>query len=816
MDPSRRAREDVLDAFRRWGYLQADLDALGRLPPLPVPELEEAGPGFEEGRARYCGTLAAEFMHIPDPERRGWVIERMESDPPEPDRAAIFGVLARAQLFETALQRRYLGTKRFSIEGVSSLLPFLREAARALAERGAEELVLGMSHRGRLNVMANFLGVPVEDIFAEFEDADPESVLGGGDVKYHLGARGRIGLGGDRSLDALLVANPSHVEAVDPLVLGVARARQARLGDAHRTRVVPLLLHGDGAFAGQGIAAETLNLAELPGYAVGGAIHVVVNNLVAFTTRPEFLHSSRFATDLARRLPVPILHVNAADPEAAVRAAGLAAGFRNAFQSDVVVDLIGHRRWGHSEVEDPKYTQPALYARIEALPPLWKAYAERIGMDGEAVRRAADEISAAFDRAHERARASGRRPDFLAPREYWSGFSGGPYDPAGEPDTGVGGDRLREIAEALARLPEGFRPYPKAEEGLRRRAAMGRGEAPVDWGTAEALAFGSLLREGVPVRLSGEDSRRGTFSQRHVALYDRETEEPHLPLERLPGARASFECHDSPLSEAAVLGFEYGFSLESPEALVLWEAQFGDFANGAQPILDQFVSAAEDKWGLLSGLVLLLPHGYEGQGPEHSSARLERFLQLSAEDNLQVCQPSTAAQYFHLLRRQALRRWRKPLVVLTPKSMLRNPAACSPVDDLSRGRFRRVLPEAEIADAERVIVAGGKLVHELRRERGRRKAGRAAVVSLEEVAPFPAEELRRELSRHPGARRVVWAQEEPANMGAAFFVVPRLRPLCGEIPVSSVARPESASPATGSLKAHAIEQARLLDQAFGD
>ena len=811
MNPS----DPVRDAYRRWGYLEADLDSLGRLPQLQHPELPRDTPEAQEARRLYCGTLAAEFMHLPDPACRAWVSKRMEEPPPEPDRAWLLALLARAELFEQSLQHRYVGTKRFSIEGIAALVPLLAETAEACAEAGAEEIILGTAHRGRLNLMANFAGVPIESILARFEDVDPESVLGGGDVVYHLGASGAFRTRSGRELLVELAPNPSHLEAVDPVVLGRARARQTHRADQRRRTVVPILLHGDAAFAGQGVASETLNFESLAGYSAGGTIHVIVNNLIGFTTPPAALHSSRFASDAARRLHVPIFHVHAADPEAAIRAGRIAAEFRAAFGGDVVVDLIGHRRWGHSEVDDPSLTQPVLYRKIEQLPPLWIAYAETLKTSAQIRAGLESRTVAEFDAAQEQARRMERRPPLLRPSARWTGFHGGPYRAELEVETGTEARTLTEIAERIASVPEGFTLHPKVAKGLEARRNMGRGATPVDWGMAEALAFGALLRQRVPVRLSGQDSRRGTFNQRHAVLFDASTESEYVPLAHLSEDQAPFEAWDSPLSEAGVLGFDYGWSLEAPNALVCWEAQFGDFANGAQIVIDQFIAAGEDKWGLLSGLTLLLPHGYEGQGPEHSSARLERFLQLAAEDQMQVCQPTTAAQYFHLLRRQALRKWRKPLVVMSPKSLLRNPDAASPLLDLSRGRWRPVIGDDGLDGARQVLVGTGKIVHELRAERARRQDSATAIVALEQLFPFPEAELRAALDRHPQARRIAWIQEEPANQGALSFVLRRLERLARGRFITSVKRAASASPATGSRRAHRIEQETLLALAFG-
>jgi len=800
------------DAFRRWGYLQADLDPLGRLPPLPRPELD--GAAAARWRSVYCGPIGVEFMHIPDPERRRFIAARMEEAAPDLDRRRILERLAEVELFERFLHARYVGTKRYSIEGAAALVPLLDAVLGAAAERGTEIALLGMSHRGRLSVVANVVGVPPSHLFAGFEDVEPRSVLGGGDVKYHQGATGDYRAPSGRVLHLHLVSNPSHLEAVDPVVMGRARARQDRIGPEGRAKVLAITLHGDAAFAGQGIAAETLNLADLEGFGVGGTVRILVNNLIGFTTEPADLHSSRYASDVAKRLAIPILHVNGQDPEAVVRAGRMALEFRAAFGTDVVVDLVCFRRYGHSEVDDPTTTQPLLYRAIEALPMLYQAYAARIGAGPDVVRVLEEGIHARLEQEIEKGRAMTRKPSLRVLPSYWDPYRGGRYDPALEVDTAVPADRLAEIARRITSLPEPFAPHPKVQRGLDQRLEMGLGTRPVDWGMAEALAFGSLLLAGTPVRLAGQDTRRGTFNQRHAVLFDTRTGEEHVPLRHLRPGQARFDLYDTPLSEASALGFEYGFSRDYPEALVLWEAQFGDFANGAQVIIDQFVCAGEDKWGLLSGLVLLLPHGYEGQGPEHSSARLERFLQLAGEDSLQVCQPTTAGQYFHLLRRQALRLWRKPLVVLTPKGMLRHPLACSRLEDLSSGRFLPVLADERGAGAERVLLCSGKIAHELEAARAKRPERRVAIVRIEQLVPFPEEEVGRELERLAGAREIVWVQEEPANMGALRFVRPIVQRLAGDRRIRTVKRSASASPATGSAKAHAIEQQALLELAL--
>jgi 2-oxoglutarate dehydrogenase E1 component len=802
----------VLDAFRRWGYLEARLDPLGLVRPAEHPELNAEGEAAAQARSWYCGSIGVEFMHIPDPARRRWVQERMEQPTPPVDAARVLERLVRADLFEEVLHGRYPGSKRFSLEGVTGLIPLLDELLEEAAGRGLEEALIGMSHRGRLNVMVHIVGRPVPDVYAGFEDADPKSVLGSGDVKYHMGATGTYRTRAGRELRVKLVSNPSHLEAVYPVALGRARARQVREGEAARQRIMPVILHGDAAFAGQGITAETLNFADLPGYTVGGAVHVVVNNQIGFTTSDRELHSPGFATDLARRLPIPIFHVNGEDLPALARVARLAADFRYDFGTDVVIDMVGYRRHGHSEVDDPTITQPRMYRAIKEHPPLWKVYAGAAGLDAGDL---PDRVRAEYGRAQEEAKKLGERVALAQLPAYWAPYQGGCHDASFERDTGVAIDEVRAIAAGLTGAPEGFHVHPKIRKLLDQRAEMAAGKRRLDYGMAEALAFGTLLAQGVPIRLSGQDSERGTFNQRHAVLVDVESEEKYLPLDHVAAGQARCHIHNSTLSEASVLAYEYGFSRDYPEALVLWEAQFGDFANNAQVIVDQFLGAGEDKWGLLSGLVLLLPHGYEGQGPEHSSARVERFLQVAGEDNLQVCQPSTAAQYFHMLRRQALRSWRKPLVVFTPKSMLRHAGSSSAVDELTAGRFQTVLGDSEVpSGARRVLVASGKILHELRAERKRRGDTKTAILGLEQLYPFPTTPLTQAVERYPDARELVWVQEEPKNMGAHFYVLPRLQTIFKRPGVMSVKRRASASPATGSGKAHVLEQNALLALAF--
>jgi len=816
-------RERILEYFRRWGYLQADLDPLGLLKPLKYVELDDlTGSAADEAREIYCGTIGVEFMHLPEPERRQWIAERLESEAPDLDQNRILERLVRADLFEQVLQARYLGTKRFSLEGVTALIPLLDSILNTAGESGAIDSVIAMSHRGRLNVMVHAACKPPHEVVSGFEDVDPRSVLGAGDVKYHVGATGTYVTTGRKSINVHIVSNPSHLEAVDPVAMGRARAKQTRHGadgpivDRSReslNKVWTIVMHGDAAFAGQGIWAETLNLADLKAYTVGGTVHIVVNNLIGFTTAPVQEHSARFASDIAKRQSVPVFHVNAEDPDAVVRVGQLGAEYRAKFGSDVVVDIIGYRRHGHSEVDDPTITQPLTYDRIKNHPPLWKIYAEDTGIDAGAISEA---VRKEYEEEQTKAKNLKKQPHLRHLPGYWDPYIHGKYDPQYEVDTGLSREKLAELTDGIVRVPDGFHLHPKLAKLLEQRAEMGHGKRAIDYGFAEALALGSLVMEGTPIRLTGQDSQRGTFNQRHAVLIDTETEHNYLTLAHLSRQQAFCEIHNSPLSEAACVGFEYGFSRDYPEALVMWEAQFGDFVNGAQVIIDQFISASEDKWNLPTGLVLLLPHGYEGQGPEHSSARIERFLQLAAEDNLQICQHSNAAQYFHMLRRQARRQWRKPLIVFTPKSMLRHPEASSGIEALTAPRFLPLVPDSEVQDASRILIASGKVGHDLRVERRKRKDTSTAIFFLDQLYPLPRPEITAAIEAHPNAREIIWVQEEPANMGALFYVLPRLQRLAQEkgLKVRSVKRSASASPATGSAKAHELEQKTLISLAF--
>jgi 2-oxoglutarate dehydrogenase E1 component len=823
-------RERIFNLFRQFGYLEAELNPLGLLPPQPHPDLEIDNEWAREARRIYCGSVGVEFTHIADPERRHWIQQRIE-DRIEADPAAValdqqraLDLLLRADLFEQTLQQRYLGNKRFSLEGNTSLLPAMDEVLDVAGKHGAVELVMGMSHRGRLNVIIHLARRPPEQVFAEFEDVDPRSVLGSGDVKYHMGATGEYVTKSGKNIHIHLASNPSHLEAVDPVTVGRTRAKQDRAGEGGKAKYLPVLVHGDAAFAGQGITAETMNYADLGGYTVGGTIHVIVNNLIGFTTNAREEHSSRFAAQLARRQAIPIFHVNGEDVDAVMRIARLATEYRYQFGTDVVVDLIGYRRHGHSEVDDPTVTQPLMYKAIKEHPPLYRIYAKHLGMNDDNVEERVQAVKSEYGAAQKSATQVTKKPMMRDLPNYWDGYFGGRYKAEYEKPTGIAREELAELTGRLTTYPEGFHIHPKVKKLLEQRQEMGTGKKPVDYGMAEALAFASLVKQGIPVRLSGQDTRRATFNQRHSVLLDIEDETEYVPLRHIALGQAACDIYNSALSEAGVMGFEYGYSRDYPEALVLWEAQFGDFANVAQAVIDQFVCAGEDKWNLLSGLVLLLPHGYEGQGPEHSSARIERFLQLAARDNIQICQPSNAGQYFHLLRRQALRKWRKPLVVFTPKSMLRHPDALSPLEDLTQQKFLPVIPDTEAQDAKRILLCTGKIGHELRTERQKRKDKdkdndnnkelSTAIVFLEQMYPFPEAELAAELERHSTARDIVWVQEEPANMGALSYMLPRLKHITDDRPVHSVKRSASASPATGSAKAHEVEQKTLLALAF--
>jgi 2-oxoglutarate decarboxylase len=775
-------------------------------------------------RDAYCRTVGIEYRHIQDPEQKRWIgarVEGVKTTLDTDEQRLILNRLNAAEAFERFLHTKYIGHKRFSLEGAESAIPALGAVLDRAGDLGIREAVIGMAHRGRLNVLANILSKSYDKIFREFEgDLDPDSVQGSGDVKYHLGSRGTHTSPSGQTIALTLSSNPSHLEAVDPVVEGMARAKLDLLyeaGEAHggEAPVLPILVHGDAAFAGQGVVAETLAMSQLRGYRTGGTVHLVINNQVGFTTAPTQARSSTYATDVAKMVQAPIFHVNGDDPEGCVRVMRLALEYRQAFGRDVVVDLLCYRRWGHNEGDDPSYTQPIMYAAIENRRSVRKRYTEELVNRGDITLEEAeahlDDFRDRLESALKETRASDAEGNVRARR---------PPEPIGvlpEVETGVDRAVLEQIVTAVNAWPEDFCPHPKLARQFERRRELLATDS-VDWALGEAFAFGSLLLEGTPVRLAGQDSRRGTFSHRHSVLVDYESGAEHTPLATLRESQAPFMVFDSLLSEYAALGFEYGYSVVRPDALVAWEAQFGDFVNGAQIILDQFLVAAEDKWGQRANLVLLLPHGYEGQGPEHSSARLERFLTLCAEDNIQVTQPTTSAQYFHLLRRQVRRHARKPLVVLTPKGLLRAKPATSPADAFTSGSFHEVLGDPGAPEhAKRMLLCHGKVAYDLLAARDEASAP-AAVVRVEQLYPWPAEQIRAELERYPQLERVTWVQDEPENMGAWHFAQRRLQQLLRGtgLQLRHASRAESASPATGSATIHEQEQHQLVAAAFAD
>jgi 2-oxoglutarate dehydrogenase E1 component len=781
---------------------------------------------LERLRAIYCRSIGAEFMHIGDGARRTWLRERMETTQnrislSRDEQIRILGRLTDAVMFEEFIQQKYPGAKSFSLEGAESLIPLLDLAIETAGEQEVDEIVLAMAHRGRLNVLANIVGKRARDIFHEFEDAVDPLPEGRGDVKYHLGHSTDWITGSGRTVHLSLCFNPSHLEFVNPVALGRVRAKQDRSGDPTRGRTMALLIHGDASFAGEGIVQETLNLSRLSGYDTGGTLHVVINNQIGFTTSPEEARSSPWATDVAVMLQVPIFHVNGEDPEAVAQVVHLALDYRRTFRSDVVIDMYCFRRHGHNEGDEPGFTQPLMYQTIEKRRPLREYYLDHLLRLGEVTRDEADRIAAERRAALEQNLSEARSPAYAPHREkptgVWAGYYGGAGGDEEAVHTGVESGRLMRLIETLSYLPEGFHPHPKMAQWLGRRRDMAAGKRLLDWSTSETLAFATLAQEGLRVRLSGQDTPRGTFTQRHAALYDMKTGRSYMPLRHIAPDQAPVEIYNSPLSEAAVVGFEYGYSLDCPGGLVLWEAQFGDFVNAAQVIVDQFIASGEEKWRRLSGLVLLLPHGFEGQGPEHSSARLERFLELAVNDNIQVANPTTPAQYFHVLRRQAIRRWRKPLVIMTPKSLLRHPQAVSSLEDLEKGGFRRILFDqaATLKQVGCVLLCSGKLYYELARMGDESDRRDVAIMRLEQLYPLHDEELSQALADYPPNRPVVWVQEEPANMGAWRYLFARFgERLLDTWPFSAVCRPASASPATGWGSRHRIEQSNLLKAAF--
>ncbi len=839
---------ELITMYRVRGHLNADIDPLGLSNVKHHPELDmeyhgltlwdldrefvTGGLGGTETatlreilamlKRYYCGSVGYEYRHIQGPEEKGWLRARIESDPPPIDdaiRKQLLWKLISAEAFERFLGRKYIGQKRFSVEGGETIVAVLDRLVDEAALAGVEDVTIGMSHRGRLNILANVVGKFCERIFTNFEGAHhpayPHDVR---DVKYHQGATGERETADGRKIKITVSPNPSHLEFVNPVVEGRVRAKQDRAGADGVMRFLPVLLHGDAAFAGEGVVAETLNMSLLDGYKTGGTIHIIVNNQIGFTTSPEQGRSSTYSTDVARMVQAPIFHVNGDDADAAYNTLKMAFEYRQKFQSDVVIDLLGFRRHGHNEGDEPTYTQPVMYQRVDQHPGARVKYGSKLVGEGLMTQEEIDALVDERYRRYENALAGAKE---IVAQSKASVTVPPPYSTPERveiPDTGLSTEKMREIAEALTHVPSQFNLNPKVVTLLSRRHKMADGEVPVDWGVAEALAFASLVLEGTPVRISGEDSSRGTFSHRHAVFVDTKTGEKWTPIKHLSPDQARFEIYDSPLSETGVLGFEYGYSIDSPETLVLWEAQFGDFVNVAQVIIDQFIVAGEAKWGQPTRLTLLLPHGYEGQGPEHSSARLERFLQLCAEGNMQVCYPSTPAQIFHLLRRQARLEPARPLVVMTPKSLLRLPEASSSIDRITSTGFKPVMEDPTTPDpngVRKVVFTCGKLYYDI--SAGRAKSGQTdiALVRVEQFYPFPKANLAEIIARYPNATSIVWAQEEPMNMGAWTFMQPRLWKLVGSADkLAYIGRRPGASTATGSYPIHQMEQKRLVDEAL--
>ena len=855
----RSSRQDkvnrLIHAYRVRGHLRATLDPLGRAR-TSTPELELEHWGLSEKdldslfssttiagttvltlrdilallRAVYCGSIGVQFMHIDDVHAKNWLINRIEDSEhhrrlSREEKLRILTKLTDAELFEQFIHKKFLGAKRFSLEGAETLIPLLDLALEEAGGQGVEEVVLGMAHRGRLNVLVNIMGKSAREVFREFADDDPDLMIGGGDVKYHLGFSSDRELGDGRRMHLSLCFNPSHLEFVNPVLQGRVRAKQDRFGDTEHRRCLGILVHGDAAFAGQGVIQELFNMADLPGSRTGGTLHVIVNNQIGFTTSPEMGRSTQYASDVARMLQTPIFHVNGEDPEAVAQVVRIAMDYRRDFQQDVIIDMYCYRRHGHNEGDEPSYTQPLLYEVIRNRKTVRESYLDHLlelgGVDREEAGRIREQrtrdLENELDKSHELQELTYTMM-VRTGEGLWRGYLGGADSSVPEVETGVEKEQLAALLDKSAQIPSDFNIHKKLRRLFEHRQQMAAGERPLDWGGAETAALASLAAQGTAVRFSGQDSGRGTFSHRHALLYDFQTGEVHVPLQHLAEDQAQVHIWDSPLSEVSVVGFEYGYSLDTPDGLCIWEAQFGDFSNCAQVIIDQFITSGEDKWRRLSGLVLLLPHGFEGQGPEHSSARLERFLNLAAEDNIQVVNLTTPAQYFHCLRRQVVRPWRKPLIVMSPKSLLRHPRAVSTLDELAQGSFQRIIPDTEVdaGGVKRVLLTSGKVYYDLEsaRDEGERKD--VAIVRLEQYYPFSEDLLEAALSPYADGTPVFWVQEEPRNMGAWSFLLLRLgRQPFGRWPFDCVTRPESASPATGSGAAHKKEQAELIERALG-
>ncbi len=845
--------DQLVREYRVRGHLMAQIDPLGIARQAP-PELDPESYGLKPEdlerpfscpalkyvngktlqdmiaklRNTYCRSIGVQFMHIDNRTIRDWLQRRMESTENRIElsrdvQVRIYTRLADAAIFEEFVRRKFVGAKTFSLEGAESLIPLLDLALEKAGQHNVKGVVMGMAHRGRLNVLANVLAKRAQSIFWEFDDPEPEMHRGTGDVRYHLGYSSDWTTSTGAKVHISLCFNPSHLEFVNTVAQGRCRAKQDRGGDDRHGETMTILMHGDAAFAGEGIVQETLNLSQLPGYTTGGTLHVIINNQVGFTTEANEARSCTYATDVAKMLQIPIFHVNGEDPEAVAQVVNLAMDFRREFRRDVVIDMYAYRRWGHNEGDEPRFTQPIMYRAIDERKSVRENYLARLLKMGELTREEADAIADVrqnkLEREFEAAKNEPYVPDLQTLGGNWKGYIGGMEPASEQPYTGVKPETISSILTGLTRLPQGFTLHRKLQRFMELRGEMAANKKPLDWAAAEALAFGSLSLEGHPVRLSGQDCERGTFSQRHSVLHDAENNSKYMPLRHLSPTQSRIDIINSPLSEAGVLGFEYGYSLDYPEALVAWEAQFGDFWNVGQVIVDQFIASAEDKWGRLSRLVLLLPHGFEGQGPEHCSARLERFLLLTAEHNIQVTQPSTPAQYFHLLRRQVKWQWSKPLVVLTPKSLLRHPAVVSPTEEFVAGSFRKILPDerADASHTDRVILCSGKVYYDLIEKRRELAASNVAIIRVEQFYPLSSAELMHALDEYPSDTEVIWLQEEPANMGAwQFFKVHFSDAINQKYRLRVLSRVESASPSTGSSSSHKLEQDDLLQSAFAD
>ncbi len=831
------ARVDPLDVPRAkppeldpefWGFTDADMDRRFVCQSMRSDGALTLREIIERLQNTYCRSIGVQFMHIDELFVRQWLQARMEATSnhitlSRSEQLRILTRLTDAVIFEEFIRKKFIGAKSFSLEGAESLIPLLGLSIELAGAEGIAEIVIGMAHRGRLNVLANIVGKSPRQIFREFADLDPDLYVGRGDVKYHLGYSGDWKTAAGETVHLSLCFNPSHLEFVNPVALGRMRAKQDLAGDVDHKRGMVILIHGDASFAGEGVVQETLNLSQLEGYSVGGTLHIVINNQIGFTTSPDQTRSSPYATDAAKLLQIPIFHVNGEDPEAVAQVVRLAMDFRRTFKRDVVVDMYCYRRLGHNEGDEPTFTQPVLYHRIQRRKPVREGYLEHLLKLGGVTREEADEIAVGrqehLEKELKQATSATYRVPSDLPRGLWDGYLGGLEKDVEEVDTSFARDQLAQLLDAQTRFPEGFHPHPKIVVATSHRREMARGERSLDWAAAESLAFATLAFEGRPVRLSGQDAERGTFNHRHAVLHDYEDGHTYMPFENLAAGQGPVSIYNSPLSEVGVLGFEYGYSLDCPDGLVMWEAQFGDFWNVAQPIVDQFIAAAEEKWRRLSGITLLLPHGFEGMGPEHSSARIERFLQMSADDNIQVVVPTTPAQLFHCLRRQVLRRWRKPLVVFTPKSLLRHPRVVSSLDDLANGRFERILPDnlgERSKDITRILLCSGKIYFELEQAREKLNRPDVAILRVEQLYPLPDDTIHFALRMYKEGTPAIWVQEEPANMGAWQYLRVRFcHKLVGRFPFSAISRPASASPATGSHSAHKKEQEQIISAAFG-